>query len=153
LPASSSHLQRVEWINKRDAAKRLDVSARTILAMAQAGTIQSKRERDPESNQVVVLLHAGDIERALYEREHPSKEVVKAPAPKAVQVVQLPAPPTPQALRPWLTLDEAASFSGLTKRWLLTIAESETGAISVRDMGKHAPGGRWRFHRGDLEKA
>jgi hypothetical protein len=59
------------------------------------------------------------------------------------------AKPTP---KPWLSLDEASAFSGLTRAWLLKEAESGEGSIAIRDMGKHARGGRWRFLRDDLGK-
>lgn len=55
--------------------------------------------------------------------------------------------------RPWLTLDEAVEFSGLTRPWLLHEAEAGQGSIAIRDMGKHTRGGRWRFFRDDLGKA
>lgn len=57
------------------------------------------------------------------------------------------------ALKPWLTLDEAVEFSGLTRPWLLHEAEAGQGSIAIRDMGKHTRGGRWRFLRDDLGKA
>jgi hypothetical protein len=52
----------------------------------------------------------------------------------------------------WLTLDEAVPASGLTRKWLLAWAESGAGAIAVRDMGRGARGGRWRFSREGLTR-
>jgi hypothetical protein len=129
--------------------------------------IQVKVDRNPSTKQVNTLFHEGDVERILWQRKHP--EVHKAltkpnyPAPQAA----LPAPEPedepeaddgepPPSPWPWLTLDQAAKYSKLTKRWLLAFAESPVEGMSgirVRDMGKHAPGGRWRFHRESLEKA
>ena len=56
-------------------------------------------------------------------------------------------------LKPWLTLEEAAEYSGLTRKWLLKEAEAGQGAIAVRDMGGRVRGGRWRFLRADLGRA
>jgi hypothetical protein len=54
--------------------------------------------------------------------------------------------------KPWLTLDEAVAFSGLTRAWLLREARDGLGSVVARDMGKHSRGGRWRFHREGLSK-
>ena len=79
---------------------------------------------------------------------------------RVLEVARQPLP----APRPWLTVDEAVEFSGLTKQWLRSLAESAVkGAvegdltplevrIAIRDMGKGSRGGRWRFHRDSLEK-
>jgi len=190
-----------QWIGKAEAARRLKRSERTVLEWADAGKIQSRRVQAP-SGQTVRELHAGDIERLIYERAHPAPQPDPPKAAIALQTraLALPQPPAvpqpPASPRPWLTLDEAAAFSGLTKRWLLAQAEAkwpipitETGTSTValptwlrdqntrgpvrpptpdpsnpsphsaileaniRDMGKHAPGGRWRFHRESLERA
>jgi hypothetical protein len=64
-----------------------------------------------------------------------------------------PAPAAePPRVKPWLTLDEAVAFSGLTARWLLEQAKSDKPLVTVREMGRGARGGRWRFFRGDLVK-
>lgn len=57
----------------------------------------------------------------------------------------------PVVLPPWITLAQAVEVSGLTRRWLLDAVEA--GAPWVRDMGPHARGGRWRFHRESLAQA
>ena len=170
------------WITKKEAAARLKLSEPRVAAMAGDSTLQSMKSRNPSTNQVVTLINAVDVERVGFEREHPD-EVTRALATKPTKPdkppqAALPAPETeaPSSssrreflesieAQPWLTLDEAAAFSGLTKRWLLALAKAkwpipitETGTstvagIAIRDMGKHAPGGRWRFHRESLEKA
>jgi hypothetical protein len=170
-----------EWITKEETAKQLDRSVRTVLAMAAAGTIKSKTERDPKRRgQKVTLFHAGAVAALAEKRENgtaaekPAQD--RKPAiipPAALQSTDIsltqalverllnppPAVAVPPAPRPWLTLDEAAEFSGLTKRWLEAEAirilrdEGTTPiAIKVRDMGRGTHGGRWRFLRSDLEK-
>lgn len=79
----------IEWLSKDQAAQRLHMSARSVLAMAAAGKIQRKPERDPATNQVVTKLHAGDVERIAYARQHP-EEAAKA------------TPPAESTPRPWL---------------------------------------------------
>ena len=66
------------WLTKSDAAKRLGLSESRVAAMIGRG-INTLETRSPISNQKVKLLHAGDIERTIFERDHPS-EVPKLPA-------------------------------------------------------------------------
>lgn len=159
---ASQTSQTVEWLDKHQAAERLGKSWRTVLTLAQEGKIQSRKEKDHATGQMVVKLHAGDIERLCYERDHPETTAVaalpKVAVGKAKQAPASPAEPaTTASKRPWLTLDEAAEYSGLRKSWLLDFAMQNLPAtlegigISVRDNGP-GPGGRWRFHRGSLRK-
>ena len=163
----------VEYITVEEAARLLDKAPRTILGMAKEEKIRSIRQVTPESRgQKVTMIHAGDVaaqadpgrraEKLLEAGSTAGAQVVRSPAavPAPLQTdtvnpYSIPAP----APRPWLTLDESAQFSGLTKRWLLEQAETvhQDGplhsTLSIRDMGKHSPGGRWRFHRESLERA
>jgi hypothetical protein len=171
MPATKTPV--IEWIRKDAAAERLNVSPRSVLAMAAEGKIQRKQERDPGTNQLVMLLHAGDIERLAYEREHPAQPVQGETStalqtlPAALQtlpaklsnrsakgveqgLLSLLTSHAAQPERPWLTLPEAAEQSGLTERWLVQAAEKNTRGI--RDMGRGSRGGRWRFHRSFLAR-
>jgi hypothetical protein len=163
-----------QWITKNEAAKLLCLSPQRVLAMAAAGQIQSKIERDPVSKQIVKMLHAGDVAKVLWRREHPdetpakpaqaespdkSLAVVPAPQTEAIAnalVERLLNPPAPAlvtpAPKPWLTLAAASEFSGLTRRWLLGQTKMIAPKIGILDMGKGARGGQWRFSRADLEK-
>lgn len=58
----------------------------------------------------------------------------------------------PSAFPIWLTLDEAVQFSGLSRRWLLRQAETEQELIAIRDLGKNADRGRYRFLRWSLAR-
>jgi hypothetical protein len=160
-------MEKVEWLDKHEAARALKMSTRSILLMASKGEIQSKRERDPESNQLVVKLHAGDIERVRYKRDHPPE---KAAQPVKMQAVQTSrgndqAAAThalaaiaeriagsngavPQPL--WLTLEQAEAFAGLPADYLETTIA--TGELPARDVGiRKGVHGRWRIRRADLE--
>ena len=119
-------MEQAGWIDKHEAARCLNISTRSVLNLAQSGSIQSKRERDVRNNQTKVLLHAGDVERARHQRENPSEE----PAPR----VNMESPARGKALtqaltsiaervtlpaavrsgpRLFLTIPEAAEYSGL----------------------------------------
>lgn len=151
-----------EWIDKEAVARRLKISERTANSLAEKGIIKARKVRSA-NNQLVWMFHSGDVERYAFERDHPETIAVVKQASQSLQPA-LPAPPPDNIpsyiMRPWLTLEEAAEYSGLTKRWLLAQAErSENLAqgtipgpdiLSIRDMGKHSPGGRWRFHRETL---
>ena len=147
------------WLTKSDAAKRLGLSESRVAAMIGRG-INTLETRSPISNQKVKLLHAGDIERTIFERDHPS-EVPKLPArfknPNAVDWAAitgrleplLMAPSAPVALKPWLMIHKAAEFSGLPASAIKALILS--GQLPGIDCGPR-PGGRWRVKRVDLEK-
>jgi excisionase family DNA binding protein len=151
----------VKWLRASEAAKHLKFkSPRSVLLLVEQGKIQSKRERDPESNQVVVLVHAGDVERIAYEREHPEMAVEKAEEKQTLPALRsLPAPALPASIRiempapevppcAWLNADQAADYTGLPATFL--IASIRAGKIRALDVGKRA-GGRWRIKRSDLD--
>ena len=84
MPTATQETSTPEWLTKQEAAKRLDLSPQRVLAMAKARQIGSKRERDPVTRQKIVLLHAGDVERICYDRDHPKP---KAPLTKRENAV------------------------------------------------------------------
>jgi hypothetical protein len=141
-----------EWIERREAADRLKVSERTVLLYAQSGKITTKKERNA-SNQIATMFHAGDVERMAYSRDNP--EAAQAAQPTTLQALrggELATQPEKvhalQALQPlgvWMTVDEAVEHSHLSRSWLTAAAQA--GTVTVRDMGKGARGGRWRFYR------
>jgi hypothetical protein len=157
------------WITKKTAAERAKLSEERIAGLVREVKLHSSKGQDPQSRQTCTLIHEGDLERYLHERAHPPQksEVVRAvntPDKPNTPQLALPSPAPAEASvkpvsvsRPWLTLEEAEEYSGLTKRWLLQCATNELGeesvtaqSVAVRDMGKHSPGGRWRFHRESL---
>ena len=153
----------IEWLRKDEAAKRLNMSTRSVLAMAADGKIQRKPERDPATNQVVMLLHAGDIERIAYERDHPeASQAVQAVAPQPshangaikpggeqalLAMLAHAAQPAP-AIKPWMTLVDAAEYSGLPETFLRGLVDQ--GKLPACDVGVRA-GGRYRVKRSDLD--
>jgi hypothetical protein len=168
-----------EWITKEEAAKMLGVSTRQIERLAARGLIQRRYIKPGKGNRygqtqvqgAAVLTMTKERQAAMRgDSGDGSTRVAVAPAARsqtalatnaqadfftglAAHLAKLSAAFPPPAKNPWLTLDEAAEFSGLTKAWLLEQAASVVPMLAIRDMGKHARGGRWRFFRGDLERA
>lgn len=170
------------WITKEQAAERLDKSVRTVLAMAADGRVKSKTERDPERrNQKTTLFDARDVQRVKANGGTPARigpakstqvrmsatQVKEASLPTSAPAPVAPLPLPPPPMRPWLTLAEAVAYSGFTKKFLLEHASEYAQAsadgmldeyneayesIAMRDMGRGARGGRWRFHRLSLGK-
>lgn len=164
-----------EWITKEEAAKILGVNVRQVQKRAEQGYIEKRPlPRLPNERQARVVYARRDVEalaagtpnqHAVMEPEapaNPPNALAIVPKPQASgdlmrQWVEATAAlnriaETRRSPRAWLTLDEAAEFSGLTKGWLLAQASSVVPMLEIRDMGKHARGGRWRFFRGDLER-
>lgn len=63
----------VEYISKEAAAEILGIKPRSVLAMAERGKLRTKLEIDSSTNQMVKRIHAGDVERVKYERDHPEE--------------------------------------------------------------------------------
>jgi hypothetical protein len=171
------HTTKKEWLNKHEASKVLEMSTRSVLLMAKNGQIQSKRQMDPESRQLVVMLHAGDVERVRYERLHPEEKAVQpaqggqgsavtqlATLPKkAGELVELArafaaigarqAPPANQ----WLTLDQASQERGLSRELLLRLIHQgklpalKDEPIKGEGAKRAKAGSSWRVCRRDLD--
>jgi hypothetical protein len=136
------------------------------LGLAKAGRLRSQKVSDPaRRGQKTSLFHAADIERLRAGEDAPSVAAVEVRRSASAPIkVQTSGPADQRTWRPWLTADEAVEYSGLTRRYLLAQAEEyaqasadgmleeyeASGGFTVLDMGRHAPGGRWRFHRGSL---
>ena len=143
------------WLTKAEAAKRLGLSESRTAALGGArGPITTKRER-AASGQMVTLFHAGDLERFLFQREHP-EEVSKLPVETAftdlaktgmMSVRGLPRVEA-ETLKPWVTIDQAAEITGLPASDIRHAVEF--GELPARDCGPR-PGGKWRIKRSDLD--
>lgn len=112
-----------EWLPKAEAAELLGVSTREIERKAASGRIQTKRVRLPGDRSDRTVYSGEDIERVKREREQGVMQLApRTPlASSAMQEQTLAAvlkaalaPPTQP--KPWMTLDEAAEYSGLTER-------------------------------------
>ena len=164
---------RVEWLDKDQAAKILDIEPRSVLAMAKRGQVRSQKQRDDKTRQMVVKVHAGDVERVKYERDHHEETAGQPAKPEASQAMQATKGDTMQALfravllgqqansappaKLWMTLDEAADYTGLSRDLLLRmIHQGKMHALQdkpVRAEGetRAKAGTSWRVSRKDLD--
>jgi excisionase family DNA binding protein len=144
-----------EWLDKHEAAERLGISTRTVLALASAGKIKTQRIRDPKSNQVAVQFNAGDVERYGYERDHPKPEPALAVQQQRAVCIPPQASHTPKygskygvEPRLFLTIGEAAAYSGIPAGLLLDLIDG--GEIRAID-AKHRVRGGWLIARRVLD--
>lgn len=153
------------WLTKTSASERLNRSPSRVAALGVEGAIKTQPAQNPVSKQRVTLFHEGDVERLAYERDHP-KEVSRVPAkleqpsdafsdlaktgiwslrglPRlGFERAELPP------LKPWLTLAEAAEYSGLPVSMIRAFIDA--GSLKHLNVGPR-PGGRWRVKRSDLD--
>lgn len=140
------------WLTKQQAAERLNLSTSRVFALGEAGIIKTQRFKSPTSGQFVAIFHSGDIERVIYERENPDKLPAKLDKPIAVSPQYSEKwygiKPIEPRQKPWITISQAADYTGLPVSNILKGVES--GEIPARDVGPR-PGGRWRVKRSDLD--
>jgi hypothetical protein len=169
-----------QLLDKHQAAKRLGVHWRTVLLFAKDGKLQSESVRDSKTNQMTMKFPVDAVERLRKERAAPVVNIkpVEKPetgAPKtALQRIQprgevdaavllnrvferLVMEPHPPAPKPWLNLQEASEYSGLSARLLrLLVRRGELPALRdepERVKGrKLAPGETLRIKRADLDE-
>jgi hypothetical protein len=162
-------MAQIEWVNKEEAGILLGtigrpLSSRRVLELAKEGRIESGRVRDPNNGQTVVRIHAGSIERYLERKRNP--EPVPSPrdgSPDEPGMRQLREPHTSRGLKQlvnllrdgyadrmpaWLTLTQAADYSGLPAGMLRDFICH--GKLRALDVGIRR-GGRWRVRRMDLD--
>ena len=173
-----------DLLDKHQAAKRLGVHWRTVLLFANDRKLESVSIRDAKTNQMTTKFPAEAVERLRKERSAPAvniKPVERAEKPSeqtALQRVQSPATratgggeiavnlaallgslPALGPLnhpKPWLNLQEASEYSGLSTRLLrLLVRRGELPALRdepVRVKGqKLTPGETLRIKRADLD--
>lgn len=138
------------WLSKEAAAARLAVSARTVERWIEEGKLQSRLQRQAGRKPRVVIDPAS-IQAAVDEGRTPAAAAAALPALRVpeglAQLLQRIAPAAP--VKPWLTLEEAAEYSGLPRGWLLSQARGGSAiALDVGMAGRSA----WRFSRSRLAK-
>jgi len=158
----------VEWITPDEAAKSLGLSIRRVLEYATAGELRTQkngRGRLINFSDVEKLKRAreekrqGEMQRAAASTSGESKAGLNGITHALTTTVQAlvdrtrhsgePAIAQPQPrIKPWLTLIEAAEYTGLPASYLLK--QAKYGALDARDVGPR-PGGRWRFSRHSLK--
>ena len=159
----------VEWVTKEEAGLRLGtperpLSPRRVLELAREGKIQSQLVRNVDTGQMTTQIHAGSVERFLEERNLQKELIISVPNTNG-QVRDPRAPQPSQALellrevceglrsapsaRLWLTLEEAADYSGLPAAILVHFIASKT--LKAMNVGRRR-GGQWRIRRVDLDQ-
>lgn len=155
----------LSWMPKKEAAEFLGVSLNQLTVRVREGYIEKRSEKTGPVFSVadMVALKSGKpirVNSASSPSPQPQVEamaqaiVAHSPDPfagLAAHLAKLAAAypsPAPE-LKPWLTLDEAARYSGLPARFLVDRARS--GGLRAVNVG---PGSRefWRFHREGLTK-
>ena len=128
------------YLSKEVAASRSGRSVRRLRELAATGRIRKKTIREPENgNREATLFDAADI-AALARGETPRVELAVRP------LAALPQPAASVVHR-WLTVAEAAEYSGLPPNFLIKLIC--TGKLPAFDVGPR-PGGRWRVAARDL---
>ena len=142
-----------EYLSKAVASKRLKLSVRRLMELSQAGKIERFRQFDPQTRRDATVFDAADIARLKAEwTPQPvksSRALVRASraylsGPQAPEWAQWAAKP----VRPWLTIDEAADYSGLPASVLRKMILA--GQLKALDVG-HRAGGIYRVRRADLD--
>ena len=142
-----------EYLSKTVAAARLGLSVRRLMELAQQGKIEGFRQFDPQTRRDATMFDVSDIARL--KAEWTPKAIVPAlpAAPASTALVRAnggpPAPAAAPSPRPWLTIGEAADYSGLPAATLRQFVES--GRLAALDVGVR-PGGRYRVRRADLDQ-
>ena len=152
----------IEWISKEEAAARLELSARRILELAKQGKIRSNRIISTATGQPVVVIHAGSVERYRDKLGDPliGGDAACEPHAKGIATTRLTEraigemlDAVSHAIRTryglWLTLDQAADYSGLPAQILRDMVVA--GKLEAMDVGRRR-GGKWRIRRLSLER-
>jgi len=157
-------------LRKADAAKILGKSERTVAYLMSSGKLPVGYVSGPTGRQA--MLRRADVERIKKEFETPivvTGEGGEVAAPPAAALVRMRAGgdpftgimaqlaafarafPAPASLadvaRPWLTVKEAAAWTGLPARWLLEKAKA--GELRAVNVGLTRES--WRFSRDGLK--
>ena len=143
--------KKTELLTKQIAADRLNLSVRRLMELAAEGKFTRHRAYDPETKRDAFMFDAAEISAYQGRREY---DATPAPAALAVR----PRPPLDEydidepaaagAFRLWLTLAEAAEYSGLPASHLLAMIDA--GELAARDVGVR-PGGHWRVRKLDVD--
>jgi excisionase family DNA binding protein len=148
-------------MTKREVCEYLGKSIRTVAEYIASGKlpatyINGKNGREARFDRAEVEHLKNSLDTPMV-RAVPaaagSTEVAVRPDPLAGLAAHFQTLAAPPQVKPWLTIEEAVAYSGLTRAWLLKEADAGQGSIAIRDMGRGAHGGRWRFLRDDLGKA
>jgi excisionase family DNA binding protein len=169
MSASAPGPEYSDWLTKQEAADAIGVSTKTIEKFSAEGKLQSAKRSQP-GRPPAAVYHPGDVEALRKERNPDAQPFVLPRESQALQTTSPTASPTsqivvasavldalglaaramtdavgkPEPPRLFLTLDQAAEFSGLPRSYLRELMrEEKLPAIKT--------GRGWRIRRRDLE--
>lgn len=158
-----------QWITKEEAGIRLGsperpLSGRRVHDLAKDGRLQSTQVRDPDTGHMAIRIHAGSVERFIFERDNPDAQIAqitrsntseRSRGSRGTQELMdhfimrmVRAAQSAPSARLWLTIPESAAYSGLPAPVLVDFIAQ--GKLAAMDVGRRR-GGRWRIRRRDLE--
>jgi hypothetical protein len=144
------------WISRQEAAKRLKVSERQVERLVARGAIAKRRlAKEPWQKTPTLLYSAADVKRFLEgERNSSANPLPARPGPNGGELAGILATMArasgEQRLKPWLSLREAAEYSGLPMAFLAHAAE--TGRIDAVNVSLGEKQKRWFFVRKALRE-
>lgn len=150
-----------EWITVEEAAKLRGVAPRTIWRDVQLGRITTKKVRFPGERVYRTLVKRIDVlavktsDAQVRELQGGQRAALVAPAQAQLAAALAAIAPKPAAEappKPWLTLDQAAEYSGLPASFLAR--QIESGRLPALDIlaGTKAAGRCWRVKPSDLDE-
>jgi hypothetical protein len=159
------------WLTKQQAADAIGISTKTIEKLADEGKLQWAKWKRPEGGNEIMVYHPRDVERQRKKKNPEAKPFIlppeKPPQRETAVAVRLPAAIKPpvrnnrdnqllQVLQLlasqrsnslYLTLPEAAKYTGLGIGYLRRLVESGT-LVPLKGAGSH---GAMVFRRTHLE--
>jgi excisionase family DNA binding protein len=160
------------WPTKAEAAQIIGCSTKTIESLAQSGKLQQSSRRRVETGALIAVYHPGDVERIRRERnpeavtpfvvtasqnhsETSREAAVARPQPQQGEILQallaalsansqrLPEPAVRTSEKLFLSISEAADFSGLPRSYVRE--QMRAGKLPAIKTGAG-----WRIRRADL---
>jgi excisionase family DNA binding protein len=142
----------IELLTKQVAADRLGLSVRRVMELSMDDKFTRHKAYDPATKREAVMFDAAEVEQmrlantpAAAPREQ-SRPLLLGPA--AEPIAESDLDDGRGSGRLWLTLAEAAAYSGLPASILQALVE--VGKLPALDVGVR-PGGHWRVRRLDID--
>lgn len=135
------------YVTKQIAAKRLGLSVRRVLELSARGLIKRRIVLDPGTKRKQTVFREEDVNRMIIDGNRSLVAFRAGDVAAAPPVQAIPAPPAVPD-RPWLTVEEAANYSGLPASFLHDMITRRR--LAALDVGVRA-GGRYRLARRDID--
>ena len=137
----------VQLLTKDAAAERLNLSVRRLMELSAEGKLTRHTSYDPQTKREAAMFDAAEIEQMIQQKNWKpfSGRVLELPPGDGASE---PAEAAPDRGRLWLTIAEAAEYTGLPESFLHKLVDERR--LPAFDVGVR-PGGRFRVKRTDLE--